>query len=162
MNTPRNADDKQFITVPRPHVPFGPDGISADEADAEYLREAARKLDQHYKPFGSNLRTTVVKLLQDSADSIEGSTGEADDDNALPVASIDDVNRVFEQHCQHGDREQLMDELLSYSYSTGDILEGLYDSYVQGSWDKIREAYINELLTDAEYYVLQDHYYGEE
>lgn len=59
------------ISVPRPHVPYGPQGYSEDQADVYYLREAARKLQSHYKPFGSNLRATIVKLILDSADAIE-------------------------------------------------------------------------------------------
>lgn len=65
---PRPAD--MTITIPRPHVPHGPAQLTADEADAAYLRKAARNLAEHYKPFGSNLRATVVKLLDDAADAI--------------------------------------------------------------------------------------------
>lgn len=65
------------VTIPRPHVPHGPQDISEDQADADYLREAARKLETHYKPFGSNLRSTVVQLLRDTADAVanEGEQG---------------------------------------------------------------------------------------
>lgn len=63
--------EAEHITIPRPHVPYGPEGIPAEQADADYLREAARKLEEHYKPFGSNLRATVVKLVRDAADAVE-------------------------------------------------------------------------------------------
>lgn len=58
------------ITIPRPHVPFGPEGLPAEAADAAYLRRAARDLEKHYKPFGKNLRATVVKLVHDAAEAI--------------------------------------------------------------------------------------------
>lgn len=59
-----------MVTIPRPHVPHGPQGTPEDVADANYLREAAQKLETHYKPFGSNLRATVVQLLRDAADAV--------------------------------------------------------------------------------------------
>lgn len=49
------------------HVPYGPTGVSGGRADVDYLREAARKIEEHYKPFGSNLRATVVELLREVA-----------------------------------------------------------------------------------------------
>jgi hypothetical protein len=64
------------ITIPRPHVPFGPKHKTEDEADADYLREAARTMEDFYKPYGSNLRATVVKLLRDAALGIEARAGE--------------------------------------------------------------------------------------
>lgn len=60
----------EVITVLRPRVPHGPAHLTEDEADADYLRKAARDLAGHYKPFGSNLRATVVRLLEDAADAI--------------------------------------------------------------------------------------------
>lgn len=63
--------EAESITVPRPHVPFGPADISPDTADAAYLRQAARDLEKHYKPFGPNLRATIVKLVHDAADAID-------------------------------------------------------------------------------------------
>lgn len=64
-----NRDD-DTITVPRPHVSFGPEGLDPAVADAAYLHRAARDLEKHYKPFGSHLRATVVKLIHDAADAI--------------------------------------------------------------------------------------------
>lgn len=64
------------VTVPRPHVPHGPHGVPESQADADYLREAARKLETHYKPFGSNLRATVVQLIRDTADALADSEGQ--------------------------------------------------------------------------------------
>jgi hypothetical protein len=58
------------ITVPRPHVPFGPKGIHADQSDAKYLREAARNIE-FSRCMGSNLTATVTKMLRDAADAVE-------------------------------------------------------------------------------------------
>lgn len=60
------------VTIPRPHVPFGPKSISEDEADQKYLLGAADDLEKFYKPFGNNLRQTVVKVLRDCATAIGG------------------------------------------------------------------------------------------
>ena len=59
------------ITVPRPHVPHGPRLLTENESDVMYLRKAAKDLRDHYKPFGSNLRATIIKLIEDAADQIE-------------------------------------------------------------------------------------------
>ncbi|WAL67113.1 hypothetical protein ORV05_04815 [Amycolatopsis cynarae] len=67
--------DGKTITVPRPHVPYGPAGMDTDTADADFLRDAADRLADFYRPFGSNLRATVVQLLRDAADAIEAPTG---------------------------------------------------------------------------------------
>ena len=63
-------EDVETITIPRPHVPHGPAGVSRDDSDADYLRRAARDLEEVYKPFGSNLRATIVALIRDAADAI--------------------------------------------------------------------------------------------
>lgn len=63
--------DTDTIVIPRPHVPFGPVNKSPNEADVDYLLSAADDLEEFYKPFGSNLRATVVKLLRDSAEAIK-------------------------------------------------------------------------------------------
>lgn len=60
-------EDVETITIPRPHVPHGPAHLSRDLADADYLRRAARDLEEFYKPFGSNLRATIVALIRDAA-----------------------------------------------------------------------------------------------
>ena len=67
------ATPLDVITVPRPRVPFGPDGVDPDIATADYLLEAADKLETHYRPFGSNLRATVVQLLRDAAGTLRQS-----------------------------------------------------------------------------------------
>ena len=60
-----------MITVPRPRVPFGPDGVPEDEATANYLREVVKKIDGGYTNVGgSNVTATVRKLLVDVADSL--------------------------------------------------------------------------------------------
>lgn len=58
------------ITVPRPHVIHGPEGITPEQADAAYLRHAARNI-RYRKVCGSNLTDTVCKLLEDAATAIE-------------------------------------------------------------------------------------------
>ncbi len=62
------------ITIPTPHVPFGPTGVPEHEADADYLRSAVRNieyLERGEKLWGSNVTATVVKLLNDAADAVE-------------------------------------------------------------------------------------------
>ena len=63
--------DAGVLTVPRPHVPHGPKGVPADQADADYLREAARTVE-FSRCMGSNLTATVVKLLNDCAAALTG------------------------------------------------------------------------------------------
>ncbi|WP_067428484.1 hypothetical protein [Nocardioides jensenii] len=63
----------EVITIPRPTVPFGPKHLTQDEADADYLRSAARNI-WDARCMGSNLTATVVKLLNDCADRIAGDT----------------------------------------------------------------------------------------
>lgn len=61
----------ETITIPRPHIPFGPEHLTINTADAQYLHTAATELEQFHQPFGSNLRATVVKLIRDAARAIE-------------------------------------------------------------------------------------------
>jgi hypothetical protein len=71
-----NADET--ITIPRPHVPYGPAGVPERVADADYLRAAVRNLkhlSQGERIWGSNLTATVVKLLTDSADALTPKEG---------------------------------------------------------------------------------------
>lgn len=67
-----DADD--HVIIPRPHVPHGPKQLTADASDVQYLREAAQKIQDFYKPFGSNLRATIVKLIDEAADAIEANS----------------------------------------------------------------------------------------
>lgn len=68
------------ITIPRPHVPFGPQHVSEAEADASYLREAAGTLvwlrdnPDTRPPWGSNLTETIRRLLVDCATALESGT----------------------------------------------------------------------------------------
>ncbi|MDQ0376568.1 hypothetical protein [Amycolatopsis thermophila] len=80
----RQAPCRDVITVPRPHVPYGPEGINKDEADADFLRDAADRLESFYRPFGSNLRATVVRLLRDAADAIPAAGLPADGQDQVP------------------------------------------------------------------------------
>lgn len=63
------------ISIPRPHVPFGPSGTSEDHADASYLREVVWKIDKGYAKGigGSNVTATIRKLIADAADVLEAS-----------------------------------------------------------------------------------------
>lgn len=96
-----NAPTRDEITIPRPTIPYGPDHLTRDEADASYLREAAKELAEFYKPFGSNLRATIVKLINDAADAIESPTVVAPPAPALsrPQVARDGTDRAVE-HCQ--------------------------------------------------------------
>ena len=58
------------ITIPAPHVPYGPKGVPEAKATADYLREAACTF-RAKKPFGSNLGATVIKLLDDAAEALD-------------------------------------------------------------------------------------------
>lgn len=61
------------ITIPTPHVPFGPTHVPEHVADADYLRGAVRNIEyreQGEKLWGSNLTATVIKLLNDAAEAI--------------------------------------------------------------------------------------------
>lgn len=66
----REALGSQTITVRRPHVNFGPKGVPMNQADADYLRDAARNI-HHARCLGSNLTSTVMALLLDAARAIE-------------------------------------------------------------------------------------------
>lgn len=102
------------ITIPRPHVPYGPQGVDPNTADIAYLRRAARDLEKHYKPFGSNLRATIVKLVHDAADAIAAGgvartpgylvqVDEADPRDSVVV--IDPEGRALRIHREDADPE---------------------------------------------------------
>lgn len=61
----------EIIVMPRPHVPFGPQGVSTEASDADYLRTAAEKLERFYKRFSVDTRLMVVTLLRDVAEAVE-------------------------------------------------------------------------------------------
>ena len=63
-----------MITIPVPHVIYGPQGIPVDEADADYLRSAVKNIDHlshGERLWGSNLTATVRKLLLDAAQALD-------------------------------------------------------------------------------------------
>ena len=57
-------------------------------------------------------------------------------------------------------RAEMMADLLARSYREGSIPEHSHDAYTRGTWDQIREAYLDELITAAEFKQLQDRHYG--
>lgn len=69
------AVEADTVTVPRPHVPFGPMRVPENEADADYLRAAVKNIRYAESNgrglFGSNLTNTVCKLLNDVADALD-------------------------------------------------------------------------------------------
>lgn len=69
------AAQRGTITLPAPHVLFGPENVPENVADADYLRDAVRNIRWAEKDgrglFGSNLTDTVVKLLEDAADALD-------------------------------------------------------------------------------------------
>lgn len=58
------------VTIPRPHVPYGPVGVPTEIADADYLDHAARNLAGGYAVGGYNVTATVIKLLHDTATAL--------------------------------------------------------------------------------------------
>lgn len=64
------------ITVPRPHVLHGPTGVSGDEADADYLREAVQNIrhatERRQGLWGSGVTAMIERLLTDAADALDG------------------------------------------------------------------------------------------
>lgn len=61
------------ITVPRPHVTHGPEGVAASLADADYLRAAVRNIKHQNRGeslWGSGVTAMVSKLLNDAADAL--------------------------------------------------------------------------------------------
>lgn len=69
------GEPSDALTIPRPHVPFGPHGIPEREADAVYLDHAASNLEGNFEVGGSNVRATVVKLLRDTAAALSAAWG---------------------------------------------------------------------------------------
>ena len=57
------------VTIPAPHVPHGPKGIPEHEADADYLRHAAKNL-RWAGVLGSNLTETVAQMCEAAADAL--------------------------------------------------------------------------------------------
>lgn len=68
------GEPSDALTIPRPHVPYGPVGVPESEADANYLEHAAASLEGHYEVGGSNVRATVVKLLRDVAAALRAAS----------------------------------------------------------------------------------------
>jgi len=62
------------ITIPTPHVTYGPEGIPANVADADYLRHAVKNIDylsHGERLWGSGVTATVRKLLLDAAKALD-------------------------------------------------------------------------------------------
>lgn len=71
---------EQVLVIKRPHVSYGPRGVLANQADANYLRSAIVNI-QHSRCLGSNLTATVTALLEDVATQIE--KGSSDDQSQV-------------------------------------------------------------------------------
>lgn len=69
------GEPSDALTIPRPHVPYGPVGIPEHEADADYLEHAASSLESRYEVGGSNVRATVVGILRDVATALRAAGG---------------------------------------------------------------------------------------
>lgn len=70
------------LVVPRPHVPFGPQGVPELIADATYLDHAASNLEGKFEVGGSNVRATVVRLLRDVALALRAAHRTSTEDHA--------------------------------------------------------------------------------
>lgn len=97
------------ITIPRPHVPYGPDHVTEDQADADYLRSAVRNIDhlsRGERIWGSNVTATVRKVLLDAADTLAAPPATPGRDVAQLVRDLIDPDDCWFDHqggCQaHG------------------------------------------------------------
>lgn len=81
------------IAVPTPVVPFGPKGVPEHEATASYLRGAADRMVAGYKPGGSNVAATLVRLARDAADALDRGpqSTPVDEFAAAAIAAVDEV-----------------------------------------------------------------------
>ena len=70
MDQSADNDVPLIVRRSRAHVPYGPKHLSADEADADYLRAAVRNIE-FSRCMGSNLTATVAAILNDLADQID-------------------------------------------------------------------------------------------
>ena len=70
------------VTIPRPHVPFGPLGVPEMLADVDYLDHAARSIAGGYAVGGYNVTHTVIDLLHSVATALR-------DAHAAEVRSTD-------------------------------------------------------------------------
>ncbi|MGN7977414.1 hypothetical protein ACTJJ4_07550 [Microbacterium sp. 22195] len=60
------------ITLPRPHVPTGPQGVPEDHADADYLRAVVMKIDSGFTRVGGSGVTAMIRnLIADAAEVLE-------------------------------------------------------------------------------------------
>lgn len=62
------------LTVNVPSIPYGPQGVSVERADADYYRAAARNIRHHAQRgnafAGSNLTETVAKPCEAAAEAL--------------------------------------------------------------------------------------------
>lgn len=95
------------ITIPRPHVPTGPEGVPPSVADAEYLRAVIRKIDGKYAVVGGSGVTAMVrKLLVDVVDVLDAPPTTPGRDIAQLIRDLVDPDECWFDHnggCQaHG------------------------------------------------------------
>lgn len=74
MSVDRNQP--HILSINIPSVPYGPEGVPVEQADADYYRAAARNIrhaQQSGRSFaGSNLTETVARLCDSVADALSG------------------------------------------------------------------------------------------
>ena len=72
----------RHLTIPRPHVPHGPEDVTPEAADAEYMRWAVRDIrhaqDNGRSLWGSPLTGTICKLLGDVAEALDSAAGKVE------------------------------------------------------------------------------------
>lgn len=81
-----------FIAIRAPHVPYGPVGVPQWQADADYIRSAARNIDQGREAGGHNVTATVVGLLHSVADALLAARLPSDEE--LRVHAIRQAERL--------------------------------------------------------------------
>lgn len=63
------------VAIEAPHVPYGPQGLPAMIADADYLEHAASNLERGFPVGGSNVTATVVTLLRSVSSAMREEQG---------------------------------------------------------------------------------------
>lgn len=93
---------------------------------------------------------------------VDADTGACAPGEQVQIDRVDPTPPELIARCGNGQitREEMMGDLLARSYQAGSIPLHSYDVYARSTWDQIREAYLDELITAAEFNQLRDHHYG--